>query len=246
MSSVNLKDNERLDELNREGFQIIQNPEYFCFGMDAVLLSDFASIKAHERAIDLGCGNGIIPILLAAKNPGADFFGLEIMPELVDMARRSIILNGLQDRIEIACGDIRDIDNEKHFVSSSFDVVTANPPYLEADGLISENSARAIARHEIKCNINDIVSAAAYLLRFAGRFYLVHRPHRLIDVFCALRSQKLEPKVLRYVQPKAGKAPNLVLIEAIKGAKPHLKILPNLIIYDNAGKYTKEVEEIYG
>ena len=177
----NLLPGERIDELQRNGYRIIQNPERFCFGMDAVLLSGFARAKKQERCLDLGCGNGIIPILMEAKTEGKHFTGLEIQPESADMAKRSVALNGLQDRIDIVEGDIKDAS--KIFGASSFHVVTTNPPYMTAQhGLTNVYEAKTIARHEVLCNLEDIIRESARLLMPGGRFYMVHRPFRLAEI----------------------------------------------------------------
>ncbi|MDR2183693.1 MAG: tRNA1(Val) (adenine(37)-N6)-methyltransferase [Clostridiales bacterium] len=242
MSEALLKAGERLDDLHRNNFRIIQNPAYFTFGMDAVLLSSFAAVHKNETHMDLCSGNGIIPILLAAKNRGISYGGVEINEKLADMAVRSVALNGLEDKIRIHNADIRALGG----FGANFDVVTANPPYMAGGtGAKNESYDRAIARHEILCNLEDVASAAAKLLRFGGRFYMVHRPGRLADIVVALRKYGLEPKTLRLVQPKAGAAPNMLLIAAAKGGKPHMDIKPPLVVYDDAGQYTKEIYEIY-
>ncbi|MCL2376148.1 MAG: tRNA1(Val) (adenine(37)-N6)-methyltransferase [Defluviitaleaceae bacterium] len=237
-----LKDGERLDYLHREDFKIIQNPAYFMFSMDAVLLSAFATVHKSETHMDLCCGNGIIPILLAAKNKGISYAGAEINEKLVDMAMRSVALNGLEEKIAIHNMDIRKMDG----FGADFDVVTANPPYMAAQtGAKNENYDMAIARHEILCSLEDVVRAAARLLRFGGRFYMVHRPGRLGDIVASLRQYNLEPKILRFVQPKVDSPPNILLIAAAKGAKPHLDVKPPLIVYDEKGQYTEEIRRIY-
>ena len=239
-----LKNGERLDDLNRNNYKIIQHPDYFTFGMDAVLLSSFAVVHKSEIHMDLCCGNGVIPILLAAKNKGTSYAGAEINDKLVDMAARSVALNGLADKITIHNADIRNMKNFKF--GDTFDVITANPPYMAAEtGAKNENYDMAIARHEILCNLDDVAAAAAKLLRFGGRFYMVHRPSRLADIIFVLRKYGLEPKILRFVHPKAGAAPNTLLISASNGGKPHLDVKPPLIIYDDKGQYTEEVYRIY-
>ena len=177
-----LKNKERLDDLNLKGYQIIQDPERFCFGMDAVLLSGFANIKKKEKVLDLGTGTGIIPILLAAKTQGEHFTGLEIQPESADMASRSVLYNHLEDKISIVTGDIKDASNL--FEASSFDVVTTNPPYMIGEhGLKNGNDAKTIARHEVCCTLDDILIQSAKILKTNGRFYMVHRPFRLAEIF---------------------------------------------------------------
>ena len=207
----NLLPGERIDELQRNGYRIIQNPERFCFGMDAVLLSGFARAKKQERCLDLGCGNGIIPILMEAKTEGKHFTGLEIQPESADMARRSVALNGLQDRIDIVEGDIKDAS--KIFGASSFHVVTTNPPYMTAQhGLTNLYEAKTIARHEVLCNLEDIIRESARLLMPGGRFYMVHRPFRLAEIISLMVQYRMEPKRMRLVYPYVDREPNMVLI----------------------------------
>jgi tRNA1Val (adenine37-N6)-methyltransferase len=242
MSGILLKDKERLDDLHRNNYKIIQHPDHFTFGMDAVLLSDFALVHKSETHMDLCCGNGVIPILLAAKNKGVSYGGAEINEKLADMAVRSVALNGLTDKIAIHNVDIRTMGD----FGGSLDVVTANPPYMAADtGAPNENYHMAIARHEILCNLDDVAAATTKLLRYGGRFYMVHRPGRLGDIMVTLRKYRLEPKALRFVQPKADTAPNTLLIGAVKGGKPHLDAKPPLIVYDDKGQYTEEIRRIY-
>ena len=244
MSDLILQEGERLDDLHRNGYKIIQNPRYFSFGMDAVLLSAFAKVHKNERHMDFCCGNGIIPILLAAKCDGVNFWGMEIQKQLADMAARSVALNGLGDEIRIIHGDIKGAaDMLGH---GTFDVITVNPPYMAAgSGLENESSPMAIARHEIMCSLDDVADSASKLLRFGGRLYMVHRPGRLADIVFTLRKHGLEPKTLRLVQSKADEAPNTLLIMAAKGGKAHLNVEKPLVIYDQHGKYTREVYGIY-
>ena len=241
---VEIKPYERVDDLHRNGYLLIQDPKRFCFGVDAVLLSDFAFAKEGERVLDLGTGTGVIPILMAAKTQAAYFAGLEIQEESAEMASRSVRLNKLEKKIEIVQGDIKEA--EKLFLPSSFDVITCNPPYMNAGGgLQNAFGPKAIARHEILCSFEDVAKAAAKLLKFGGRLYLVHRPHRLVDILTTLRQYKLEPKTLRFVQPYENREPNLVLVEAVRSANPMLKVLPTLIIYGQDGGYTQEILKIY-
>lgn len=244
VNNVYVKDEERIDDLHRNGYLIIQNPKYFCFGADAVLLSGFAKVKQGENVIDLCTGTGIIPILLEAKTEGSHFTGIDIQDDCVEMANRSVKLNGLEDKIDIKTLDVK---YAADFLKNSyFDVVTANPPYMnEGGGIVNNYSPKAIARHEILLSLEDVVSAASKLLKFGGRFYMVHRPHRLVDIFSLLRLYKLEPKTVRFVHSYADKEPNMVLIEGIRNAKPMLKILSPLIIYNNEGSYTDEIYNIY-
>lgn len=239
-----LKVNERIDDLHRNGYTIIQDPKKFCFGIDAVLLSDFAKAKKDEIVFDIGTGTGIIPILMSAKTSAKKYFAIDIQQESVDMARRSIKLNKLTDKIEVFHLDIKKVFEK--FEKNSINVVTSNPPYMNmGGGLINEYDAKAIARHEIFCNLDDIVKATSLLLKPNGRFYMVHRPNRLCDIICTLRNYKLEPKTIRFVQPYENKEPNMVLIESVKSGKAFMKILPNLIVYNKNKQYTDEINRIY-
>lgn len=241
----NLLPGERIDELQRNGYRIIQNPERFCFGMDAVLLSGFARAKKQERCLDLGCGNGIIPILMEAKTEGKHFTGLEIQPESADMAKRSVALNGLQDRIDIVEGDIKDAS--KIFGASSFHVVTTNPPYMTAQhGLTNLYEAKTIARHEVLCNLEDIIRESARLLMPGGRFYMVHRPFRLAEIISLVVQYRMEPKRMRLVYPYVDREPNMVLIEGLRGGKSRMTVEKPLIVYKEPGKYTDEIYDVYG
>ena len=229
----------------RIGYRIIQNPERFCFGMDAVLLSGFARAKKQERCLDLGCGNGIIPILMEAKTEGKHFTGLEIQPESADMAKRSVALNGLQDRIDIVEGDIKDAS--KIFGASSFHVVTTNPPYMTAQhGLTNVYEAKTIARHEVLCNLEDIIRESARLLMPGGRFYMVHRPFRLAEIISLMVQYRMEPKRMRLVYPYVDREPNMVLIEGLRGGKSRMTVEKPLIVYKEPGKYTDEIYDVYG
>lgn len=243
--TIKLKENERIDELHRNGYQIIQNPEGFCFGMDAVLLSGYASVKENEIVLDLGTGTGIIPILLEAKTKGFHFTGLEIQEDVADMARRSVSLNKLENKVRIVQGNIKEAS--QIFGKSVFDVVTSNPPYMnENHGLKNPNLPKAIARHELLCNLEDIVRETALVLKPGGKFYMVHRPRRLIEIIGMLSKYHLEVKRLRPVYPMLGKEANMVLLEAVRGGKPLLKLEPPLIIYKEPGVYQDEIYDIYG
>lgn len=240
-----LKPGERFDDLQRNGYRIIQNPEKFCFGMDAVLLSGFATVKPGERCIDLGTGTGIIPILLEAKTEGKHFTGLEIQEESADMASRSVAVNGLTEKIDIITGDIKEAS--KIFGAASFDVVTSNPPYMIAThGEQSPDTARAIARHEVLCTLEDVVREASKLLKTNGRFYMVHRPFRLAEIICCLTEHKLEPKRMRLVHPFINEEPNMVLLECVKGGKSRITVEKPLIVYKEKGVYTDEIYTVYG
>lgn len=242
---IELYEGERIDELQRNGYGIIQNRDGFCFGMDAVLLSGFARVREKERTLDLGTGTGIIPILLSAKTKGEHFTGLEIQAKSVDMARRSVLLNDLADRISIVEGDIKEAASI--FGRASFDVVTSNPPYMTGKhGLLNPREPKAVARHEVLCTLEDVVGQASALLKENGRFYLVHRPFRLAEIMAAMIKHRLEPKRMRLVYPFADKEPNMVLLEGLKGGKSRITVEKPLIVYQKPGVYTEEICEIYG
>ena len=239
-----IKPGERLDDLERNGLKIIQDPSRFCFGMDAVLLSGFARVRPGGTVIDLGTGNGIIPILLSAKTEGKHFTGLEIQPENADIASRSIAYNNIGDRVSIVEGDI--CRASEIFGRSVFDVVTTNPPYMLNDhGLKNPDSAKAIARHEILCTLDDILRESAALLKPNGRIFMVHRPFRLAEIRCGLKQYRLEPKRMRLVYPFIDKEPNMVLIEAVRGGNPRMTVEKPLIVYTSPGVYTDEIRNIY-
>ena len=242
---TDLMENERLDDLQRNGLKIIQKTDGFCFGMDAVLLSGFASVKPGERALDLGTGTGIIPLLLSAKTKGDHFTGLEIQTEIMKMAQRSVALNGLEKKIDIIQGDIKEAS--RIFGAASFDVVTSNPPYMnDAHGLKNPGDVKAISRHEVLCTLEDVVREGTKALKPGGRFYMVHRPHRLAEIITVMRQYKLEPKRMKFVHPFADKDANMVLIEAVRGGGAWLKVEAPVIVYKEPGVYTDEIYEIYG
>lgn len=242
---IELKENERIDDLQKNGYKIIQNPQKFCFGMDAVLLSGFVKANEGSRVLDLGTGTGIIPILLEAKTKAAHLTGLEIQEESADMARRSVKLNGLEDKIEIVTGDIKEAS--ALFAPSGFDVITCNPPYMIGNhGLANPEMPKAIARHEILCTLEDVVKNAAALLKPGGSFFMVHRPFRLAEIINVMTQYKLEPKRMQLVYPYADKEPNMVLIEGIRGARPRMKVEKPLIIFKAPNVYTDEICERYG
>lgn len=241
----NLFENERIDDLFRNNYKIIQNTKNFCFGMDAVLLSSFAKVKEGENVLDLGTGTGIIPILLEAKTKGKHFFGLEIVEESACMAKRSVELNQLQNKIEIVVGDIKEAS--KIFGAASFDVITTNPPYMIGNhGLVNPDTQKAIARHEILCNLEDVIRESSKLLKVMGHFYMVHRPFRLAEIIVVMEKYKLELKHIRFVHAFIDKEPNMVLLEAVKGGKPRVSVDPPLIVYKEPGVYNEEIYDIYG
>lgn len=245
INSSLIRNNERIDELDRNGYCIIQDPSKFCFGMDAVLLSDFAKVKKNEKALDLGTGNGIIPILLEAKNNGEHYTGLEIQPESADLARRSVAYNHLEEKISIEIGDI--CEASKIFGVDSMDVVTTNPPYMIGQhGVKNDADAKTIARHEVLCTLDDIIRESARLLKPSGRFYMVHRPFRLAEIFSTMVNYHIEPKRMRLVYPYVDKEPNMVLIEGLRGGKSRITVERPLIVYKDVNVYTDEILEIYG
>ena len=242
---VTIKENERIDDLQRNGYRIIQDPDRFCFGMDAVLLSGFATAKKGDKVLDLGTGTGIIPILMEAKSEAEHLTGLEIQPESADMALRSVQLNNLQDKISIVTGDIKEA--KSLFPKASFQVITSNPPYMIGQhGLVNPHGEKAIARHEVLCTLEDVVENAAALLVPGGHFYMVHRPFRLAEIMTTLIKYRLEPKRMQLVYPYIDKEPNMVLIEAVRGGKSRMQVEKPLIVYEKPGVYTQEIYDVYG
>ena len=240
MNNVTCGEDERIDDLQRNGYRIIQKKKGFCFGMDAVLLSGFAQVKEGEVAVDLGTGTGIIPILLEAKTKGKHFTGLEIQEEVAEMAGRSVRLNQLENRVDIVRGDIKEAS--RLFGKASFDVVTSNPPYMNDNhGLKNPELPKAIARHEVFCTLDDVCREASLLLKSGGRFYMVHRPHRLAEIITALKTYKLEPKRMKLVHPFVDKEANMVLIEAVRGGRSMMKVEAPIIVYREPGVYTQEI-----
>ncbi len=238
-----LKSGERIDDLQFKGLKIIQNPQGFCFGIDAVLLSSFVQVKKGSKVADLGCGTGIISILLSGKTEAASITGMEIQPDVAEMADRSVQMNGIQDRVRIVNADLKQAP--ELFGLSSMDAVVTNPPYrTKGCGMVNPDNAKAISRHEILCSLEDIVRVSRDLLKPGGKLFMVHRPDRLTDIIYGLRNYKLEPKKIRFVHSQISTPPNLVLIEALRGGNPHLKIDKPLIIYDGEA-YMEEIKKIY-
>lgn len=237
-----LNPNERIDIIPGTNYKIIQNKEKFSYGMDAILLSSF--VKAKGVVVDLGTGTGIIPLRIYNEENVDIIYGVEIQEEVVNMAKRSVELNNLQDKIKILNADLKELT--KHFKKASVDVVTTNPPYIKKGALINPAENFAISRHEIACTIEDIIKISSYLLKPLGKLYMVHRPNRLVDIIYNLRKYNIEPKYIRFVQPKIGKKPNLVLMECVKGGKPDLKFYDPLIVYNDDNTYTDEIFKIYG
>lgn len=235
-----LKDGERIDYIPGTEFKIIQNTKRFSYGIDAVLLSEFA--RAKGLVIDFGTGTGIIPMRILARQKVEKIYGVEIQDEVADMAKRSLEINKIKD-IEIVNEDLKNLD--RIFGKHSIDVIVSNPPYMVEDGLLNTDENFAISRHEIKCNIFDIGKMAGYLLKPNGKIFLIHRPSRLVDIFVALRENKIEPKRIQYVKPKEDSVANLVLIEGVKNGRAELRHEKSLVVYNDDGSYTKEIEEIY-
>lgn len=241
---IQLQEGERLDDLQRDGLQIIQNPGWFCFGMDAVLLSSFAAVPKGGKVLDLCTGNGILPILLSAKTEGKSFVGLEIQEDIAEMARRSVAYNQLENQIEIITGDVREASSL--FEGASFDVVTTNPPYMIGNhGLTNQATHKAIARHELYCSLEDVIRESSRVLKVSGHFFMVHRPFRLSEIMNTMVKYHLEPKRMRLVYPYIDKEPNMVLIEGTKGGNPGMIQEPPLIVYEEPNVYTKELLKMY-
>lgn len=241
---ISLREGERLDDLNCNGYRIIQNSKTFCFGMDAVLLTGFTNVREGENVLDMCTGTGVIPILLEAKTGAEHFTAIEIQPDSADMAKRSVIYNRLETKIDIIQGDIKNCS--QLLKKASFDVVTCNPPYMNDNhGLKNPELPKAIARHEVLCTLDDVVCQAKTMLKPGGRFYMVHRPHRIAEIIQVLKEYHLEPKRIRFVHPFADKDANMVLIESTRGGKSMVKLEPPLIVYKSQGVYTDEIHDIY-
>ena len=229
-----IRPGERLDDLQIGGLELIQDPEKFCFGVDAVFLSDFVRVRPGESVLDLGTGNGIIPVLLSAKTEARHITGLEIQSDTAEMARRSVAHNHLEDRIDIVTGDIKEA--AELFRPAFFDVITTNPPYMLADhGIRNPDDAKAVARHEILCTLDDILRESMRLMQDKSRFYMIHRPFRLTEIMIKMHEYKIEPKRIRFIHPYIDKEPTMVLIEGVRGAKPRVTVEPPLIIFDRHG-----------
>lgn len=237
----------QVDQL-KNGYKIYQNPQGFMYGIDAVLLSEFAldAIKKGDKVFDLGTGTGIIPLLLEKVSGASHISALEIQSDYVKMARDTLAMNGLEEKISVYEGDIKGIARDKRFTKHSFNVVISNPPYTVFNhGKKNINEPKTIARHEVLCNLEDVIKAADYLLQTNGRFLMIHRPSRLAEIFYFLKKYQLEPKKMCLVQPSVDGEANLVLVEARKNGKPQLNIMQNLIVYKDKNQYTEEVLKIY-
>ena len=244
---MDLKPNERIDDLQLNNLKIIQNSKEFCFGIDSVLLSDFAmGAKKHKNVVDLCTGNGVIAILLSAKMPKAkSITGVEIQEYSAELATRSVKMNNLDNKITIINKDLKKIKND--IQAGSIDLVVCNPPYKpKGSGIINEKDSKTIARHEISCTLEDIIKEASRELNFGGSFCMVHKVERMADILCLLRKHDLESKRMRLIYPKVGEPANLVLIEGVKGGKPFLNMEAPIYVYKNEDEYTEQIYEIYG
>ncbi len=241
---MKLKENERIDDLQFKNLKIIQNEKCFCFGIDAVLLSNFAkNMKRNDLVVDLCTGTGIVAILLAGKTTAKKIIGVEIQENIAEMASRSVKLNELEDRVEIINENLLNL--KEKIKAGTVDAITVNPPYIEkGTGIINEEDTLTISRHEISCTIEDIIKESARMLKTNGSFYMIHKVERLVDIFCIMRKYKIEPKRIRFVHPSMGKAPNLVLVEGTRDGGKFLKYEAPLYVYEN-GEYTDEIYDIY-
>ena len=242
---MEIKKDERIDDLGIKNLKIIQNKKWFCFGIDSVLLANFAkNIKKDSYVLDLGTGSGIMPTLLCGKTELKKVVGIEIQKDVCDMAKRSIELNKINEKFEIICDSILNLN--KYFEKQTFDVVITNPPYKKKNtGIINPDEPKMIARHEITANLEDFIRVAKDMLKDKGEFYMVHRPERLVDIFELMRKYKIEPKEIRFIFSNKKEEPKMVMIKGVKNAKSFLKIYPNLYIYEEDGKYTEEIKNIY-
>ena len=243
--NIELRENERIDDLEYKNLKIIQNNNGFCFGIDAVLLSDYAkNIRKNSKVLDLGTGTGIISVLLCGKTDLNKIIGVEVQKDVADMAYRSSILNNLEDKFQVINENILNIENviEKNF----FDVIVTNPPYKKIDTGVKNNSqSKLISRHEILAKLEDFIEVSSKMLKDKGEFYMVHRPERVVDIFQIMRKYKIEPKEIRLVYSTANKPPKMILIKGVKNAKEYLKVRENLYIYNEDGTYTEEILRIY-
>lgn len=242
---MEIKKDERIDDLGIKNLKIIQNKKWFCFGIDSVLLANFAkNIKKDSYVLDLGTGSGIMPTLLCGKTELKKVVGIEIQKDVCDMAKRSIELNKINEKFEIICDSILNLN--KYFEKQTFDVVITNPPYKKKNtGIINPDEPKMIARHEITANLEDFIRVAKDMLKDKGEFYMVHRPERLVDIFELMRKYKIEPKEIRFIFSNKNEESKMVMIKGVKNAKSFLKIYPNLYIYEEDGKYTEEIKNIY-
>lgn len=243
--NIELKADERIDDLDFNGLKIIQNKNGFCFGIDAVLLSDFAKdIRNGSNVLDLGTGTGILGILLCGKTKLDKITGVEIQQEVYDMAKRSIKLNQLEDRFAVINEDIKNLD--KKLELQSYDAVVSNPPYKKDNtGLKNSNEYKVISRHEVKCNLEDIIRVSSKLLKNNGKLYMVHRPERIKDVVLNLEKYNMQLKEIRFVHPNINKKPNMILVKAVKNGGDFVTVKEPLFVYNLDGTYSNEILKIY-
>lgn len=235
---------ERIDEIGFGDLKVVQNSDWFCYGIDAVLLADFAKRKKHAEITDLGTGTGIIPLILYHKSKPSKIIGVEVQPQVAALAEKTVQLNGLQDTVEILNINVKDAP--ERIGKRTQDVVVSNPPYMASgEGLLCDANEKTAARHEVLGSLGDFISSAAALLKEGGDFYMVHRPHRLVDVVTLCRKYRLEPKELQFIQPMEGKRPNIFLVHCVKYGRPELKFLDPISVYDKRGSYSETILEIY-
>ena len=242
---MKLKENERIDDLEFKGLKIIQNKNGFCFGIDSVILSDFAkNVKPNSNIMDLGTGTGILPILLSAKTEAKKIWGIEIQEDVANMAKRNVLLNKLEEKIEIINENILNLESK--FEKNSIDVIVTNPPYKKkGTGVINEKESKLIARHEITASLEDFIEISSKVLKDKGEIFMVHRPERLVDILYLMRNKKIEPKNIRFVYANKESKPKLILVRGVKNAKEFLKVEKNLYIYNEDGNYSDEILKIY-
>lgn len=245
--NIELKENERIDDLQYKGLKVIQNNKGFCFGIDSVILSDFAkNIKQDSKVVDLGTGSGVIGLLLSKKTKLKEIVGVEIQEDVAEMAERSIKLNKLEDKFKIININIKELFSKKLLKKNEYDAVVMNPPYKEAGtGKTNEDESKLIARHEVKATLSDFIGVSAELLKDRGELYIVHKPERMVDIIQKMRENKIEPKEIKIVYPYKNSEASIILIKGIKGGKKFFKIDEPLYIYKENGEYTEQIKEIY-
>ena len=235
---------ERIDDTGFSGYKVVQNPEWFCYGVDAVLIADFAKMKKGAKAADLGTGTGIIPLILKHKYDPALVYAVEVQPEVAALAEKTVKVNGLQECIRVIGANVKDAAGI--IGEGSLDAVVTNPPYVaKGGGIPGEDPVENTARQETEGTLEDFVRCAAALLKERGDFYMIHRPARLADVVEACRKHRLEPKELQFIQPREGKAPNIFMIHCVKYGGPELRFLDPVCVYDGKGNYSPEILRIY-
>lgn len=241
---ANLLENETLEDLQCGGLCLIQKKDGFRFGTDAVLLADFAKNIHSKKTLDLCTGTGIVPILLSKKTAAPEIYGLEIQEDIAEMAQRSVLINALEERVRITCGDLK--ESSSFYPPSSFDLITCNPPYMKAgSAILNSSDNKVISRHEVMCTLEDIMRISAKLLKHGGHLVMVHRPNRLVDVLSEMRNFSIEPKKIRFIHTSFEKPPILFLTDGMKGANRDIKILPPLLLYDENGNESHELKTIY-